>query len=78
LDTLLTIQGDEPEVLEKPKPEVKTEEITWNPYNCASCTFINDQNPVSLCQVCGAPAPESAKVVTKITPDPALAAEVER
>lgn len=54
-----------------------TEIITFKAYSCPVCTFNNFDNPIKLCSVCGAEAPESAKVITKVVKavDPALEAK---
>lgn len=79
LDILLQVQDEMPAAKEDKKVEEVTEEISWKPYNCVQCTFINDTNPLSMCCMCGFAAPESAKIITKIEPkvDPVKLAEQE-
>jgi hypothetical protein len=53
---------------EKPKSEAATPKadegiVTWLPYNCAECTFRNEENPAANCSICGGKAPDSAKVI---------------
>ncbi len=63
IDIIMTLQEEEnkknPKSASKPKTQIKVVS-----YSCEVCTFVNPDG-ASVCEVCGAGAPQTAMVIVK-------------